>query len=96
MKKGVIGETYNIIGEEENVLNLANEVSNVIKGKKLDEKQIEWIDFHTTRPGHDLRYALSGDKMKKLGWIPAFTLKESFGRMVRWMIQSENKKWLNL
>ena len=26
------------------------------------------VDFHTSRPGHDLRYALDGGLMKELGW----------------------------
>ena len=32
------------------------------------------VDYHSSRPGHDLRYALSGEKMKKLGW--GFRLSE--------------------
>ena len=30
----------------------------------------ELVDFHSSRPGHDLRYTLSGDKMKRPGWEP--------------------------
>ena len=26
------------------------------------------IDFHSSRPGHDLRYALKDTNLKKLGW----------------------------
>ena len=26
------------------------------------------VDFHSDRPGHDLRYGLDGTKMKNMGW----------------------------
>jgi len=87
---------YHIVGEEKDVLYLANKISNVINGRDLKREEIEWINFHQTRPGHDLRYALSGDKLKKAGFNYSFTLEESFGRMVRWCVQSENRRWLNL
>jgi hypothetical protein len=34
--------------------------------------------------------------MKELGWHPTASLKDSFDKMVTWMIQPENKKWLNI
>jgi dTDP-glucose 4,6-dehydratase len=34
-----------------------------VQGKEL---QYEMSDFHSARPGHDLRYSLSGKKT--LGW----------------------------
>ena len=96
LENGNPGETYNVIGEEKSVLDLANAISEVINGKKIDDKQIEWIDYHAQRPGHDLRYALSGDKLKTLGWKPSLALNESLKKMVEWMILPENQKWLNI
>lgn len=96
LENGKLGETYNIVGEEKSVLDLANMVSKMINGRNLKDSEIEWIDYHTTRPGHDLRYALCGDKLKELGWHPNFALDESFNKMIDWMIQPENLKWLNL
>jgi len=87
---------YHIVGEERNVLDLANRISEIIKGRKLNEQEIEYIDFHRTRPGHDLRYALSGEKLKKMGFRYTMSLDESFDKMIHWMIKPENKKWLNL
>lgn len=95
-ENGKRGETYNIVGEEKSVLDIANMISNTIRGHRLNEMEIEYIDFHSTRPGHDLRYSLDGSKIKKLGWEPNLSLEESLEKAVRWMIQSENKKWLNL
>ena len=51
---------YNIVGEREiSNLELATLIAGVI-GKPL---KYEMVDFHSSRPGHDLRYALSGVKM---------------------------------
>ena len=32
------------------------------------------VDFHSQRPGHDLRYALDGSKMEKMGWKHLLTI----------------------
>ena len=95
-EKGKFGESYNILGEEKSVLELANRTSFLINSRNLSDEEIEWIDFHTTRPGHDLRYALNGDKLKELGWIPSYNLLNSFDKMVNWMVLPENMHWLNL
>jgi len=95
-EKGVNGEVYNIVGEERTVLNLANRISRIITGKVLEESDLERIDFHSTRPGHDLRYALDGSKLLGLGFEYKMSLEQSFDKMVRWMVEDENKHWLNL
>lgn len=97
MEEGEPGEYYNIVGEERSVLDLANRISQIVRGRALDlSKEVEFVDFHSTRPGHDMRYALSGEKLKAMGWEPKFSLALSFDRMIRWMIREENRKWLNL
>ena len=87
---------YNIVGQERSALDIANMVSKVINNRELKDSEIEWVDFHETRPGHDLRYALSGDKLKNMGFNYSYSLEDSFGKMVRWTFQSENLRWLNL
>ena len=87
---------YHIVGEERSVLDLANRISEIIRGRKLKEDEIEYVDFHSTRPGHDLRYALSGEKLKNMGFRYTMNLEESFDKMIRWMIRPENRRWLNL
>jgi len=54
----------------------------------------ELVDFHSSRPGHDLRYALSGDKMKQLGWVPSKSVKERIVEVVKWTL--ENERWITL
>jgi dTDP-glucose 4,6-dehydratase len=52
------------------------------------------VDFHTSRPGHDLRYALDGDLMKELGWVPKVSIEERINQVVRWTLN--NDRWLKL
>lgn len=89
LKNGTIGEKYNIVGAKElDNLQLAKIVSDHI-GKKLKYK---FVDFHSSRPGHDLRYALSGVKLKKMGWQPSKNIEQRIKDTVDWTIQ--NKEWL--
>jgi dTDP-glucose 4,6-dehydratase len=52
----------------------------------------EMVDFHGSRPGHDLRYALDGGLLKSLGWEPQIKLSDRISGMVKWTL--ENKRWL--
>ena len=54
-------------------------------GKKLKYKM---VDFHSSRPGHDLRYALDGNLMKKLGWKP----KVNFEQLIHMMVDEDIKR----
>ena len=89
MKKGTIGEKYNITGEREvSNLEMAQFIAKVM-GKELKYKM---VNFHTTRPGHDLRYGLDGAKMHKMGWRLPFSYEESLTKTIQWTVN--NKKWL--
>jgi dTDP-glucose 4,6-dehydratase len=82
---------FNVVGKEEiDNLQLAKYIAES-QGKEL---KYEMVDFHSSRPGHDLRYALSGNFMRKLGWEPKFTLRERIKEVVRWSIA--NPEWINL
>jgi len=87
-------EFYHIVGEEKTVLDVANWISEEIRGRKLNEDEIQFVDYHTARPGHDKRYALSGEKLAKMGWVPPVDLEHSLKKTVRWTL--ENQKWLHL
>ena len=91
--EGVIDrpDRYNLVGDKEiNNLEMAQMVSDIL-GKEL---KYELIDFHSTRPGHDHRYALDGKKLKDLGWNPPLTIEESLRKCVEWTLKPENKIWL--
>ena len=65
-----------------------------ITDKWLKDLKYQMVDFHTSRPGHDLRYALDGDLMKELGWEPKVSIEERINQVVRWTLN--NDRWLKL
>ena len=82
---------FNIVGSEElNNLELAQIIAEA-QGKEL---KYDMVDFHSSRPGHDLRYALDGDKMKLLGWEPAKSVRERIGEVTKWTL--DNERWIQL
>lgn len=88
---GTPGEKYNIVGERElDNQQLAQLIAAAV-GKPLIS---ELIDFHSSRPGHDLRYALDGAKMDGLGWAPDRNIQQSIQDIVAWTLA--NPQWLNL
>jgi dTDP-glucose 4,6-dehydratase len=52
------------------------------------------VDFHSSRPGHDLRYALDGSKLKRMGYELPVTIDESLKNTVEWTLN--NQKWLEI
>jgi len=88
-EKGVPGDKYNIVGEKEaSNLELAQFIARIV-GKELD---YEMVDFHSSRPGHDLRYSLDGSKMKSLGWEFPKTFEQSLEKTIRWTL--DHKEWI--
>tara|TARA_X000000368_G_scaffold294428_1_gene234241 strand:- start:549 stop:1580 length:1032 start_codon:yes stop_codon:yes gene_type:complete len=82
---------FNIVGSEElDNLELAKIIA-ASQGKKL---KYEMVDFHSSRPGHDLRYSLSGEKMKNLGWTPSIKLTDRIKQVVEWSLNNDN--WIEL
>ncbi|HND85272.1 MAG TPA: GDP-mannose 4,6-dehydratase [Pseudobdellovibrionaceae bacterium] len=82
-------DKYNIVGEKEvNNLEMAKFVAEVV-GKPL---KYELVDFHSSRPGHDLRYGLDGDKMNKMGWKLPLSFEQSLQKTIKWFL--DNPAWL--
>ena len=82
---------FNIVGSEE-LNNL--ELAKIIAHSQEKELNYKMVDFHSSRPGHDLRYSLSGEKMKKLGWEPSIKLTERIKQVVEWSLNNQN--WIEL
>ncbi len=84
-------DKYNIVGEKElDNLELAQAIAKVL-GKDLN---YEMIDFHSSRPGHDLRYALDGMKLKEIGWSLPMDFEQSLEKTINWSLK--NPKWLDV
>ena len=80
IRRGKAGETYNIGGH--------NERSNldVVKTilRELGETE-SLITFVADRPGHDLRYAIDPEKIRReLGWQPATSCQDGIRATVQW------------
>ena len=82
---------FNVVGKEE-IDNLS--LAKVIAEAQNRELKYEMIDFHSSRPGHDLRYGLDGDFMRSLGWEPKLSLKERIKEVVDWSLA--NDEWIKL
>jgi len=86
MEKGQAGETYNIgTGDEKQNIETTRFI---LKELGLDEKMIEYVK---DRPGHDFRYSLNCEKIKKLGWQPRVNWSEGLSRTIKWY--RENGDW---
>lgn len=83
---------FHIVGEREvDNVELVRMVGRMMgRGDPLIEK----VSFHASRPGHDLRYALDGEKIAGLGWTPPIPLQESLERTVQWTLK--HPEWLDL
>lgn len=82
-------DRYNITSDDRlSNLELAQEIAQAM-GKEL---KYEFVDHHTTRPGHDRHYSLDGTKLKELGWKQPLSFKESLLNTIKW--QQENSEWI--
>jgi dTDP-glucose 4,6-dehydratase len=86
LRKGEVGEVYNIGG--------GNETTN----RELTEKVLslcgageEMIEYVEDRLGHDRRYSIDCSKARALGWAPDRTLDEALAATVEWY--RENRAW---
>ena len=70
-----------------NNLELAQMIADIL-GKPL---KYELVNFHSSRPGHDLRYAISGERLAKLGWTPKESLRKRISDVIDWSVT--NPSW---
>jgi len=96
IRKGKIGETYNIGGHNEmkniDIVTTICEILDEMEPSKKLKSYTELISFVQDRPGHDLRYAIEAAKIEKeLGWSPAETFATGIRKTVAWYL--ENKQW---
>jgi dTDP-glucose 4,6-dehydratase len=91
INNGTLGEKYNISGEKE-VSNL--EMAQMIAKFMKKELKYELIDFHSSRPGHDLRYGLDGTKLFNMGFQLPVDFEKSLQKTVEWTLA--NQKWLEI
>ena len=90
LTQGTPGEVYNV--------GAGNELSNKeltyailerfgFDGEAADQR----IEFVADRPGHDLRYSVTTDKIRALGWAPTHSFEEGLDATVAWY--RDNEAW---
>ena len=88
LKKGKDGEIYNVGANNERT-NL--EITEIIL-KELGKSK-DLIEFVKDRPGHDKRYSVDCDKIKKLGWKPEYDFEQALRNTIQWY--KNNDWWWN-
>ena len=88
LRKGKVGEIYNIGGHNEKT-NI--EITKIIlEAMGKDESSIKYVE---DRLGHDRRYAIDNKKIQtELGWEPSVTFEEGINFTIRWYL--ENQEWI--
>ena len=88
LNKGKTGEIYNIgSGNERKNIEVVSHILSILK------KPANLIEFVKDRPGHDIRYSLNFDKIKKeMGWEPKIDFKNGMELTVSWF--KNNYPWL--
>lgn len=85
IKKGCVGEVYNIGGNSEKTnIEVVKTIVNYLKRGE--------IKYVKDRLGHDRRYAINAEKIKmELGWTPSVSFEEGIIKTIEWYIK--NKAW---
>jgi len=89
IRKGQLGETYNIGGINEWAnIDICKLICQLMDEHKSENAQHEkLIAFVQDRAGHDWRYAIDASKMSnELGWSPAETFETGIRKTVEWYL----------
>lgn len=86
LRKGVIGEIYNIGGGNETTNRDLTQM--VLANCGVGEEMIEYVE---DRLGHDRRYSIDCSKARALGWSPSRNLDAAVAETVEWY--RANRAW---
>ena len=94
-KKGKIGENYNVgSGIRLRNIDLVKLILSIAKKNNIFLRNKNKILYVKDRPGHDKRYALNSNKIKKkLGWKHKTSLKKGLYHTIEWYLK--NKKFFD-
>ncbi len=96
LRKGRIGETYNIGGwNEKQNIEIVKTICALLDAKSPrtdSQAYASQITHVTDRPGHDRRYAIDATKIhRELGWKPTETFDTGIEKTVGWYLT--NRSW---
>ena len=85
LNNGNTGEVYNIGGGSE--LTNLDITHRILAALDKDESMIEYVE---DRKGHDFRYSLDCNKLKKIGWKPKYDFDTALNSTIAWYV---NNRW---
>ena len=87
IRKGKVGEVYNIGGHNE--MRNIDIVKMICKALGKPESLITYV---ADRKGHDMRYAIDPTKIhRELGWLPETKFADGIQKTIQWYL--DNKEW---
>lgn len=90
--EGVEGETYNIGGHnEKRNIDVVNAICDLLDElhPSANGSYKNLITFVKDRPGHDIRYAIDANKIKReLGWMPEETFESGLRKTLIWYLNN--------
>jgi len=94
LKNGIIGETYNIGGNNEikniDIVNKICMILDNLRPRKNSLTYSELITFVKDRPGHDYRYAIDSSKIQnELDWKPFESFESGIYKTIKWYLDNE-------
>jgi len=98
LENGKVGETYNIGGNNEHTnISVVETICEILDEIMPDSRYVphaSLITFVQDRPGHDLRYAIDAEKIKRdLKWMPDASFESGLRKTVKWYL--DNHTWCN-
>jgi dTDP-glucose 4,6-dehydratase len=87
LENGVPGEVYNIAGTDEfHNIHLARKIIDYFEKSEEDA-----FEFVADRKGHDIRYSLTGNKIRKeLGFMPEIEFEQGLRETIDWYVANES------
>jgi dTDP-glucose 4,6-dehydratase len=96
LERGQDGETYNVGGNNESTnLALVERLCRAVARAtgRTEDAVLGLITFVKDRPGHDHRYAIDAEKIRReCGWTPTETPETGLAKTVAWYL--ENQAWV--
>ena len=95
-EQGTVGSTYNIGGHNERRnIEVVEAICDLLEDLHPEKPKgikhyRDLITFVQDRPGHDKRYAIDADKIKReLGWMPRESFESGLRKTVQWYLDNE-------
>ncbi len=90
LNKGVVGEVYNIGNNYElkniDIVKIICKTIDKQIGKKTNSFNL--VKYINDRKGHDFRYAINSNKLKKIGWKPKNSFEKNIQKTINWYFKN--------